>query len=79
MKWRILYWFLMQGLGVVVMGVGIYVLYQERREERLHAQGCNERLIEMSAEQLDLIRELRDYIKQPAAGKPSSTVKTRLK
>lgn len=64
MKWRILYWFLMQGLGVVVMGVGLYVLYNDRKEERLQAQTCNERLIELNAEQLELIKDLREYIRK---------------
>jgi predicted permease len=73
MKWRLLYWLLMQGLGVVVMAVGLYVLYQERREERRQASTCNERLMELNAEQVNLIRELRDYIKNP----PAPAVKTR--
>ena len=73
MKWRLLYWLLMQGLGVVVMAVGLYVLYQERREERRQASTCNERLMELNAEQLNLIRELRDYMKN----QPAPAVKTR--
>lgn len=54
----------MQGLGVVVMGVGLYVLYNDRKEERLQAQTCNERLIELNAEQLELIKDLREYIRK---------------
>ena len=66
MKWRFFNWLLSQGLGVVVMAIGLYVFWYERREERISANACNERLMELNAEQLTLIRELRDYIKQPA-------------
>lgn len=58
---------------MVVMAVGLYVLYQERREERRQASTCNERLMELNAEQLNLIRELRDYMKN----QPAPAVKTR--
>lgn len=75
MKWRLIYWLVMQGLGVVVMAVGLYVLYQERREERRQASACNERLQELYAEQVEIIRDLRDYIKAP----PIPTTKTRFK
>lgn len=80
MKWRLIYFFAMQGLGVIVMAISLWVLYQERTQERNSAQTCNERLIELNAEQLELIRELRDYIKQPAPARPQPyTSKTRLK
>lgn len=62
MKTRIVYWLLMQGLGVVVMAVGLWILYQERREAHLQAQACNDRLIELVERQLVITTELKEYL-----------------
>lgn len=73
LKTRIIIWFFSQGLGVVVMAVGLYILYQERREERLSSQSCNERLIELAQQQTIIMAEIRQHFKQEdtEAAKPT--------
>jgi hypothetical protein len=61
MKGRIIYWLLMQGLGVAVLAAWIYIQHTELRDYKASVRNCNEQLIQAYQEQnKNLIQALED-------------------
>jgi hypothetical protein len=80
MKSRIVYFLMMQGLGVVVLSAWLYLSYQDSKEQRTQNAACNQHIIEIYQAQnqqlIDILAEIRDYIKPNQRIEP---VKTRRK
>lgn len=55
---KVWHWLAMQGLGVLVMAVGLYVLYNERQEAAKKVSDCNERVIQLYAKQSEVIDKI---------------------
>jgi hypothetical protein len=61
MKGRILYWILMQGLGVAVLAAWVWLQQMELRDYKASVRNCNEQLIQAYQEQnVKLINALED-------------------
>jgi hypothetical protein len=61
MKGRLIYWLLMQGLGVAVLAAWVYIQHTELRDYKTSVRTCNEQLINAYQEQnRQLIEALTD-------------------
>lgn len=77
MKSRLVYWLLMQGLGVVVLVAWAYVQWHDIKQYREENKACNAEMIRIYQQQneqmLVLMRDIRDYMYRNAPP-PSTTV-----
>lgn len=70
MKTRLVYWLLMQGLGVVVLCATSYLFWTESRQYREESKACNEQMIQIYQDQnqklIEILGEIRDHLGTPA-------------